>query len=98
MNAPPLEFIRGDLAPGDAAVTDFDWAGIGTARIRRPDHPLFQRAYRRLWEEFGPRGEMEKQAVIEARLAWHPARPINDHALLYEMIVVERRGEILAVR
>jgi hypothetical protein len=98
MDPAPPELIRGDLAPGDGSAIDFDWSGIGLVRIRRPDHPLFRSAYRRLWEEFGPRGEMEKQAVIETRLAWHPARPINGHALLYEMIVVESRGEILAVR
>lgn len=98
MDPAPPELIRGDLAPGDAPSIDFDWSGIGRVRIRRADHPLFLPAYRRLWEEFGPRGEMEKQAVIEARLAWHPTRPINGHALLYEMIVVESRGEILAVR
>jgi hypothetical protein len=98
MDAPPLELIRGDLAPGDGSATDFDWSGIGLVRIRRPDHPLFPRAYGRLWEEFGPRGEMEKRPVIETRLGWQPAKPIDQHALLYEMIVVEQRGEILALR
>ena len=98
MEAPPLELIRGDLAPGDRTATDFDWSGIGLVRIRRPDHPLFPRAYNRLWEEFGPRGEMEKRPGIETRLGWHPMRPINQHALLYEMIAVEQRGEILALR
>jgi hypothetical protein len=98
MEAPPLELIRGDLAPGDGSATDFDWSGINLLRIRRPDHPLFARAYGRLWEEFGPRNEMEKRPVIEKRLGWRPTQPINQHALLYEMIVVEQRGEILGLR
>jgi GNAT superfamily N-acetyltransferase len=98
MDPAPPELIRGDLAPGDASAIDFDWSGIGLTRIRRSDHPFFLPAYRRLWEEFGPRGEMEKQAVIEARLDWHPASPVNHSALLYEIIVVESRGEILALR
>src|SRR5262245_26690366 len=98
MHAPPLELIRGDLAPGDGSAIDFDWSGLNLVRIRRPDHPLFARAYARLWEEFGPRNEMEKRPVIETRLGWRPTQPINQHALLYEMIVVEQRGEILALR
>lgn len=98
MDDAPPELIAADLAPGDTAAIDFDWSGIGIVRIRRPDHPLFRRAYRRLWDEFGPRGEMEKESVIEARLGWHPAHPINHHALLYEMIAVETRGQLIAVR
>src|SRR4029450_5961150 len=98
MAAFPPELIRGDLAPGDAKAVDFDWTGINLVRIRRADHPLFGAAYQRLWDEFGPRGEMEKRAVIEERLAWDPSRPFNDHSLLYEMVVVESRGQILALR
>lgn len=98
MDPPPPELIRGDLAPGDAKAVDFDWTGSNLVRIRRADHPLFGAAYQRLWDEFGPRGEMEKRAVIEERLAWDPSRPFNDHSLLYEMVVVESRGEILALR
>lgn len=98
MDPAPPELIRDDLAPGDAPSIDFDWSGLGITRIRRPDHPLFPAAYQRLWDEFGPRGEMEKRSVIEARLGWHPSRPVDHHALLYEMVVVERRGEILALR
>jgi GNAT superfamily N-acetyltransferase len=98
MDPAPPALIATDLAPGDAAARDFNWAGLTIVRIRRPDHPLFRAAYRRLWDEFGPRGEMEKQPVIEARMGWHPQRPIHDHALLYEMLAIAARGEIVAVR
>lgn len=98
MDPAPPELIAVDLAPGDAAAIGFNWSGLEIVRIRRPDHPLFDAAYRHLWDEFGPRGEMEKQAVIEARMAWHPRQPLNHHAMLYEMIAVAARGEIVAVR
>lgn len=98
MHPAPPELIAADLTPGDAPAIDFNWAGLDIVRIRRPDHPLFQAAYRRLWEEFGPRGEMEKQPVIETRMGWHPQHPLNDHALLYEMIVIAAGGAIVAIR
>lgn len=98
MDLPPPQLIQADLAPGDTSAIDFDWSGLNLVRIRRPDHPLFAAAYRRLAEEFAPRGEMEKLPVIESRLGWHPSRPIAQHALQYEMIVVETNGEIVAVR
>jgi hypothetical protein len=98
MDPAPLELIAADLAPGDATAIDFNWSGLDIVRIRRPDHPLFHAAYRRLWDEFGPRGEMEKLPVIEARMGWAPQQPLNDHALLYEMIAIAARREIVAVR
>lgn len=98
MDPGPPELIASDLAPGDTRAADFDWSGLQCLRIRTPDHPLFAPAYRRLWEEFGPRGEMEKQSVIAARLGWSPRQPIAHHALLYEMLVVVSRGAIVAVR
>ena len=98
MDSRPIELIAGDLAPGDAAARDFDWSGLRVQRIRSPAHPLFAAVYERLWREFGGRGEMERQAVIAARLAWDPARPIGDHALRYEMLAVLRGDQLVAVR
>jgi len=98
MTPGPPELIAADLAPGDAAARDVDWSALRVVRIRRPDHPLFQPVYRRLWEEFGPRGEMEKETVIASRLGWDPTRPINHHALRYEMLAVLRGEEIVGLR
>jgi len=95
---PPVELIPDDLAPGDAAARDFDWSGLRLVRIRAPDHPLFRAVYQRLWQEFGPRGEMEKEAVIAARLGWDPAQLVNHHAFRYEMLAVQRGEEIVALR
>jgi hypothetical protein len=98
MDPAPPQLLADDLAPGDRSAAAFDWSGRRIVRIQRVGHPLFAVAYGCLWDEFGARGEMETREVIAARLAWHPSRPIADHALLYEMLVVAQGDEILAVR
>ena len=87
-----------DLAPGDVSATDFDWSALTLRRVTGPDDPEFASAYEYLWREFGPRGEMERRSVIVERLAWNPARPSGDAALLYEMLAVRRGNELVAVR
>src|SRR5690606_5166068 len=67
-------------------------------RVRDASDPDFALAYERLWAVFGARGEMEQRAVIEERLAWDPARPSGGAALLYELLVVRRAGEVAALR
>lgn len=98
MGAKPPRLIAGDLAAGDVAAREFDWSHFRITRVRTADDPLFSPAYRRLSEEFGPRGEMEQEAVIRARLDWSPAHPVGGHGLLYEILVVEREGTIVALR
>jgi GNAT superfamily N-acetyltransferase len=90
--------ILADLAPGDAEAQRFGASGIRVRRIRSADDPLFPIAHDRLWAEFGERREMETRAVIASRLAWDPARPIGRYRYLYEMLVVERGDEIVALR
>jgi hypothetical protein len=87
-----------DLAPGDVSATDFDWSELTLRRVTGPRDPEFAPAYDYLAREFAPRGEMERQQVIVERLAWDPARPGGDAALLYEMLVVRRGDELVAVR
>jgi len=94
----PVQLIPADLAPGDGRGLEVDWAGLRVERIRSPQHPLFPRVYDRLWAEFGHRGEMEKREVIGKRLAWDPHRPVNHHALLYEMLAVLRGDELVGLR
>lgn len=74
------------------------WSSFTIETITSPDHPLFDEAFRRLWDEFGERGEMERRDVIASRLTWDPQRPVDGHALLYEMLVVRRDGGIVAIR
>src|SRR5437762_6304697 len=55
-------------------------------------------AYERLWNEFGPQHEMEAREIVARRLAWHPAAAIGNCWLRYELILVRRQGEFVAVR
>jgi hypothetical protein len=87
-----------DLAPGDVSATDFDWSELTLRRVIGSTDPEFAPAYEYLSREFGPRGEMERRQVIGERLAWDPAGPRGDAALLYEMLVVRRGEELVAVR
>jgi len=94
----PFEPSIHDLAPGDRGVLGASWDSFTLHAVRSPADPLFDDSFGRLWREFGERGEMERREVIEERLAWDPRRPIGGHALLYEMLVVRRDGEVVAVR
>lgn len=87
-----------DLAPGDAWAAALDWSDLDVRRVASPGDVRFAAAYELLWREFGAKNEMEQRAVIESRVAWHPSRPVGGCALQYEMLVVERAGEIVAVR
>jgi GNAT superfamily N-acetyltransferase len=87
-----------DLAPGDVAATDFDWSQFTLRRVTGADDPEFSPAYDRLWDEFGRLGEMERRQVIAERLGWDPRRPTGEAALLYEMLVVRRGDDLVAIR
>jgi GNAT superfamily N-acetyltransferase len=41
---------------------------------------------------------MESREVIAGRLRWHPAKRVNDAWLRYEMLLVRRNGQFVAVR
>lgn len=87
-----------DLAPGDAWAATLDWTDLAVHRIAAAGDRRFASAYDLLWREFGARNEMEQRDVIESRLAWHPSRPVGGCALQYELLVVERAGEVVALR
>ena len=87
-----------DLAPGDREVGTRAWSDLRVHRVRTPDDPDFAAAYERLWSEFGPRGEMERRAVIVDRLAWDPGRPLAGAALAYELLVLRRGDDVAALR
>ena len=87
-----------DLAPGDRRAAGFDWSAYSVRRVAGPEDPDFGPAYDRLWAEFGPRGEMERQDVIVERLGWDPRRPVGDYALQYELLVVRHGAKIVALR
>lgn len=80
-----------DLAPGDGKSVSVDLAAFEFTRIRSVDDPLFAEAYERLWEEFGPKDELELRETLDQRFRLAPA-------MLYEMWIVRKDGELLAVR
>ncbi|HSI12907.1 MAG TPA: hypothetical protein VK961_12735 [Chthoniobacter sp.] len=80
-----------DLAPGDEKSALLDLARFELKRIRSNDDPLFERAYERLWEEFGPKDEMEQRDVLDGR--FHLGQ-----RFLYEMALVRTGGAFAAVR
>ena len=93
-----VEFIPGDLAPGDAKSLELDRRELDVTRVGSGHDPLFVLAYERLWNEFGPLQEMESREVIERRLAWHPATKQGDCWLRYDLVLVRRQGQFIAVR
>ena len=93
-----IELVPADLAPGDAKSLDLDCHDFDIARICSSDHPLFGIAFERLWAQFGAHHTMEARKVIMQRLAWHPASAVGECWLRYEMILIRRRGQFVAVR
>jgi hypothetical protein len=88
-----------DLAPGDGFAAAFDWARFGLHLIESTEHPWFERAYRRMWDEFSNHDSMERREIIESRLGWDPARPSDDGwRILYRIIVVSDGDRLAAVR
>jgi GNAT superfamily N-acetyltransferase len=94
-----IEFLPADLAPGDGKALELDCREFDIDRICSSGHPLFALAYEGLWREFGSHQTMETREVIMQRLAWHPATALGgDCWLRYEMILVRRQSQFVAVR
>ncbi|HWN96618.1 MAG TPA: hypothetical protein VNT99_16435 [Methylomirabilota bacterium] len=94
----PIEFLPADLASGDARSLELDRREFDIVPIRSGDDPLFDVAYERLWTEFGAQHEMESREVIARRLDWQPAALLGNCWLRYEMFLVRRQGDFVAVR
>jgi hypothetical protein len=90
--------IPPDLAPGDAKSAGLDWAGFELHHIRSIDDPLFVTAFDPLWQEFNARHEIEQPDVISRRMQWNPSALVKGVALLYELLLVTKDGEFVAVR
>jgi GNAT superfamily N-acetyltransferase len=98
MGLGPFELHARDLAPGDRGALEACWDDFSIESVRDPSGSGFEQGFGKLWNEFGPRGEMERREVIADRLGWRPATPIGGYAFLYEMLVVRRGSEVVAVR
>lgn len=86
---PPIS--PADLALGDGKSAAFDLAALDFTRLRSVHDPLFEEAYGRLWEEFGPKDELELRETLDQRFRLAPE-------MLYEMWIVRKDGAFLAVR
>ena len=93
-----VEFIPADLAPGDGKALELDCGDLDVVRVHSIHQPQFVMAYERLWSEFGPQHEMETREIVRRRLAWHRAAAIGNCWLRYELILVRRQGQFVAVR
>ena len=91
-------FLPADFAPGDAKSAEFDPSQVEVTRIGSLDDPLFEFTYGRLWEQFGPAGELESRAVLGRRMAWDAAQPRAGFAMRYDLLLVRSGGEFVAAR
>src|SRR5436190_598712 len=87
----PVVFPVLDLAPGDLHSAALDLSPFQFDRIRTFEDPLFESGYAQLWAAFGANNEMERRETLALRFSLAPR-------LLYEMILVRREGEFVAVR
>ena len=68
--------------------------------IEYPDHPDFERAYRVLWEGFGPAGEMEPLATIRGYLERDPFEALPSGTFIRYFLIVAKDldGNLCGVR
>jgi hypothetical protein len=80
-----------DLAPGDTRSASLDIESFDVHMIHSSRDEWFEPAYQALWAEFGAKNEMERRETLEARFTLAPA-------MVYEMVLVRKDGELAAVR
>lgn len=69
--------------------------------ILHPDDPEFARAYRMLWDAFGPHGEMEREDAIRSFLlddAYEPIEVNGTYCRYFLLVARDESGEIRGVR
>jgi hypothetical protein len=68
--------------------------------IEHPDHPDFARAYRVLWDAFGPPGEMEPESAVRQFLLDDSFEPIasGTYVRYFLIIAKDREGNLRGVR
>lgn len=68
--------------------------------IEHPDHPDFTRAYRILWDTFGPPGEMEPESAIRGFLLDDAFEPLPSGTFIRYFLIVakDRDGNLRGVR
>lgn len=68
--------------------------------IEHPDHPDFARAYKILWDVFGPQGEMEPESAIRRFLLDDAFEPLPSGTFIRYFLLVakDREGNLRGVR
>ena len=68
--------------------------------IEHPSHPDFERAYRILWDAFGPQGEMEPIEAVRGFLTDDPFEPVRSGTYIrYFMLAAkDRDGNLRGVQ
>jgi hypothetical protein len=68
--------------------------------IEHPDHPDFERAYKILWDNFGPNGEMEPESAIRRFLLEDSYEPLPSGTYIRYFLLVakDREGNLRGVR
>jgi hypothetical protein len=66
--------------------------------IEHPDHPDFARAFRMLWEAFGPAGEMESEETIREMMLEDPTLPTASGSFARFFLLVARDRATGAIR
>ena len=68
--------------------------------IEHPDHPDFARAYKILWDNFGPQGEMEPESAIRRFLLDDAFEPLPSGTFIRYFLLVakDREGNLRGVR
>lgn len=93
-----LAFLPEDLSPGDRRRVPLDPSELTLCPIHGVDQPEFEVAYGLLWTEFGALHEMESREVIRDRLSWRPVRAVDGRWFRYELVLVQRGNQPIAVR
>lgn len=89
-------FNAEDLAPGDRASAGFNSAGLDVHSIVSAEDPLFEEAYRVLWEYFGQLNELESREVLARRLARNGDIRAGEPAMRYDLVLLRQRGRFVA--
>ena len=96
-----VRFCLKDLYPQDIVeMIERETRRYELHSIEHPDHPDFARAYRILWNAFGPQGEMEPESAIRQFILDNSFEPVasGTYTRYFLIIAKDRDGNLRGVR
>jgi GNAT superfamily N-acetyltransferase len=87
-----------DLAPGDRKALDLNLDDLEFNRVTDANDALLERGYNLLRSRFKHGRDLAPIELFRRRLGWDPAAASRNYSLAYEMLVVTRDAEPVAVR